>query len=338
MAGVNAVKGSVNVRQHTATAVASLAVNHNAHIVLCDPEKRPYWDGRTYGWKRRRPSTEVIEAHPGPFGIVPWSVRTTGLDVDHGDPLQLSLLADPIANLQTRRGHHLYCSDTAPRQNARFKVAGCSGEVRGANGYLVLHFDGAERLLDAIRRRDDWHPRDLFELAGITTRAAAPPPSRDRTSAATPVEAVALQNAREGCRWESLRAYLHPLVRVEDRPRRWPGGPVDVQAFVARVEALTAAALDAMPTPRLPWSEAGWLAYALATWFGSHAGRADGSSTSQAWRGRRNKGQGREASLFDDMSNEAARPWDAEGVSRRTWYRRRAGAKTAGETLGRKWH
>ena len=66
------------------------------------------------------------------------------------------------------------------------------------------------------------------------------------------------RNAREGCRWESLRAYLHPLVRVEDRPRRWPGGPVDVLAFVARVEALTAAALDMMPTPRLPWSEAGW--------------------------------------------------------------------------------
>ena len=46
------------------------------------------------------------------------------------------------------------------------------------------------------------------------------------------------------------------------------------------------------------------------------------------------KGKARAASLFDDLSNEASRPWDAEAVSRRTWYRRRATAKTAGESLG----
>ena len=47
----------------------------------------------------------------------------------------------------------------------------------------------------------------------------------------------------------------------------------------------------------------------------------------------------RAASLFDDLSNESSRPWDAEGVSRRTWYRRRARAKTAGESLGGEgWH
>ena len=39
-------------------------------------------------------------------------------------------------------------------------------------------------------------------------------------------------------------------------------------------------------------------------------------------------------SLFSDRSNEAARPWDAEGVSRRTWFRRRKSARTfAGESV-----
>lgn len=222
------------MKQHTATAVAALAANHSAHIILCDPEKRPYWDGRHYGWKRRRPSAEVIEAHPGPFGIVPWSVRTTGLDVDHGDPVQLSMLADPIANLQTFRGHHLYCSDTAPRRNARFEAAGCSGDVRGANGYLVLHYDGAERLLDAIRRRDDWHPRDLFEMAGIVTRAATPSPRRARTSAAaaTPVEAVALQKRPRGLPVGIVAGVPAPAGTCRGSAAalaRWPGGRAGVR-------------------------------------------------------------------------------------------------------------
>ena len=52
------------------------------------------------------------------------------------------------------------------------------------------------------------------------------------------------------------------------------------------------------------------------------------------------KGRARVASLFADLSNEAARPWDAEGVSRRTWYRRRG---QPGENCRRKsgakaWH
>ena len=175
-----------------AESVSALAAN-GAHIVLCDKSKRPYWDGRAYSWTRRRPSAEVIEAHPGPFGIVPWSIRTTGLDVDRGDPLQLSLLVDPLATLRTRRGYHLYCADTEGRPNSNWQAGGCSGDVRGNRGYLVLHYDGAARLLDAIRRRDDWQPRDLFELAGITTRGAI-----TTTAAAAPkVAASALEHARE---------------------------------------------------------------------------------------------------------------------------------------------
>ena len=44
----------------------------------------------------------------------------------------------------------------------------------------------------------------------------------------------------------------------------------------------------------------------------------------QAERGRSGGGRARAASARADASNEAWRPWDAEGVSRRTWYRQRA--------------
>ena len=45
------------------------------------------------------------------------------------------------------------------------------------------------------------------------------------------------------------------------------------------------------------------------------------------------KGKGRtfngavRASLFDDLSNEAAKPWAVEGISRAWWYRKRQRAR-----------
>ena len=44
----------------------------------------------------------------------------------------------------------------------------------------------------------------------------------------------------------------------------------------------------------------------------------------QAARARMQIGRSRKDSASPDGSNEALRPWDAEGISRRTWYRRRA--------------
>ena len=44
----------------------------------------------------------------------------------------------------------------------------------------------------------------------------------------------------------------------------------------------------------------------------------------QQERARQQTGRARRASVRTDASNEAWRPWEAEGISRRTWYRRRA--------------
>lgn len=50
----------------------------------------------------------------------------------------------------------------------------------------------------------------------------------------------------------------------------------------------------------------------------------------QAARSAMQTGKAREASAFREGSNEALRPWDGEGISRRTWYRRRKAAREGG--------
>ena len=303
--------------------VAELAEEHSAHIVLCDAAKAPCWlESGPYSWTRRRPSSDVIRAHRGPFGVIPWSLKTTGLDVDYGDPLRLCQLLDPIATLKTRRGHHLYAPDTEPRKQGTFELEGCRGDVRSADGYLVLHYDGAERLLDAVRRRDDWEPRDLFALVGLPAVTAAPVARRaavrkTRRSPAFMQTTVTIAEAVEGTRWKALLRYLGDLAHVQNRPRRWPGGPVDLDAWHADIRGLAVDALEIMPRPRLPEREVRRIAYLVSSWYAS-GGRRDHSPATQAWRG---KASGK--ARYED-SNEQRRPWEAEGVSRRTWYRHRA--------------
>ena len=72
------------------------------------------------GWNRRRPSAEVAELHrseDGLLGIIPWSLRSSALDVDRGDPSNLFEHYDPWADLPSPRGRHAYYDDDKPRAN-----------------------------------------------------------------------------------------------------------------------------------------------------------------------------------------------------------------------------
>ena len=114
------------------------------HFVLCAPSKRPIWRG----WNRLRPTADVAALHradDGPVGIVPWSLHSTALDVDHGDPRALLEQFAAWADLPSRRGRHAYYDDDTPRANATWAALGCRGDIRGAKGYLVLHEDGSAR-------------------------------------------------------------------------------------------------------------------------------------------------------------------------------------------------
>ena len=138
------------------------------HFILCLEDKRPVWRS----WQKLRPGLDVVLAHEGPLGLKPWSISTSALDVDAGDPGELMQAWPPMVILDSRRadGKHLYYADTEGRGNGHFEVYGCAGEVRSAKGYLILWHDGAGHLADALHdpvaRSRRW-PRDLFELAGL---------------------------------------------------------------------------------------------------------------------------------------------------------------------------
>ena len=130
-----------------------------------------------------------------------------------------------------------------------------------------------------------------------------------------PTVTLTLAEATPGCRWNVLLRYLGDAARVTNRPRRWQGGPVGVDAWNEAILDLAREALERMPRPRLPMREVRRLAYLVSTWFAS-GGRRDHSPETQRWRGRR----GGRPRLYEP----GAEPWTLLGVSRATWYRQRA--------------
>ena len=271
-------------------AVVALA-DLGAHIVLCAGSKRPCWEGRIYPWTRKRPSAEVIADHDGLFGIVPWSIHSTALDVDSGDPSALVLKHPPYADLPTRRpgGHHLYYADTEARGNSSWAGWGCRGDVRGASGYAILWNDAPLRLLDALRDRVSRckrFPIDLFDAAGMGALRPAEgikhrPGGRLRVELVQPV-----YMATQGYRNASLFAHVVALADITNRPRHGDG-TIDVRKWI---EAVKVQALDAyrqMPRPRLDRDEAIQIAYHVATWTGSGHPMRDHSPDTQRRRAMR---------------------------------------------------
>ena len=108
-----------------------------AHLILCKSDKRPYWSG----WQHRRPAVDVAALHRaegGLLGVIPFSLRSSVFDIDHGNPAALLAEFEPWADLPTPRGRHAYYDDDTPRGNAKWTARGCSGEVRSARGYVIL--------------------------------------------------------------------------------------------------------------------------------------------------------------------------------------------------------
>ena len=101
----------------------------------------------------RRPPPDVVVTHLGPVGVIPWSLRMTGLDVDSGDYRNLERAYPPATGYPTPRGQHLYYGDVEGRGNRKFKAHGCSGDIRGANGYAVLHGEAMLRLWGAVTQQ-----------------------------------------------------------------------------------------------------------------------------------------------------------------------------------------
>ena len=283
------------------------------HFVLCLKDKRPVWRS----WQKLRPGLDVVLAHEGPLGLKPWSISTSALDVDAGDPGELMQAWPPMAVLNSRRaaGKHLYYADTEGRGNGHFEVYGCAGEVHSAKGYLILWHDGAGRLADALHdpvaRSRRW-PRDLFELAGVgavtlpgavkTPTYSYKPSDQSRQTWAAAAAALELETIKRGLRnvtlFDSVRFWAYSIPRGQD-----------LDAWTRRVQVHALEQNRRFPQP-LEGLEVIRTAYSISTWCWSGGGSRwhfDHSSAAQRRRGiksgkvRRRVQAERDASILSDL-------------------------------------
>ena len=244
-----------------------------AHLVLLR-DKRPIWSA----WPRRRAPLDVAERHPDRLGLMPASIGTSALDVDHGDPRELLAHHRAWAVLPSRRpgGRHLYYRDDRPRGNRSWDEYGCRGQIRSGKGYLVLWDDGAERLAEEIEAGDDSRrfPADLFEAVGVTLPTLYAP--RERGPAITPARAVVvpmLEVVREGGRNVALFDTVRFWAYMQDRGD-------DLDRWADRVREHASRHNDRFPVP-LPADEVRHLAWNVASWTWAGGGPFDHSSEAQ---------------------------------------------------------
>ena len=293
-------------------------------------------------WRRARPTYPDLQDHVdggGNGGVVPASadwrdgIRLAVLDVDRGDADALTTAYRPVALAETRRGAHAwYLSTDPPAVNATWSGPGqTGGDYRGMNGYALLHGDELA-IVDAglarIGRGAGELPIQLLNLdrdriaersvRRVVGRIAQAFDLFDR--ALSRATAHALKGVAVGNRHPSM---VRAMSRWGGR-RTWNGRTVDDDWLAGRCASYWLGMPDRRTFGEV--EAAGILAWALSArrrWLARPHTQA--FIATQRARALRQTGKARVDSLFDTLSNEAARPWDAEGMSRRTWYRRRAG-------------
>ena len=312
----------------------------DAHFVALLPgSKKP-----SGPWRNHYPDYQSIQQHVadgGNAGLVPASVRLDReplavLDQDAGRAAVMVATYPPIACAPTRGDrHHLYYRDRFRRGNGQWSgPGGCAGEVRSANGYAALHGDEL-RIVDqclagGLRADVGWLPAHLIIDGG---RGAGTDTDADTTAALALAWSLWLSVVRTvrpvdiGAAPGQRHVALVRRVTSWAGRRTWNTAEVNDSYIAARCAAYWMGLRDRQTFPE---DEAvGVLSWALATRERMQAQpHTPEFLVKQAVVGRMGKGVPRSASLFDDMTTEQARPWEAEGVSRRTWYRHQSGQHT----------
>ena len=296
----------------------STIVDAGGHLILIRRGlKRPVWSK----WEKRKPSMDVVAAHDGRIGLIPSSIGATALDVDYGDP---STLPPPWASYSTQRrgGEHLYYGDDEERGNQDWQANGCSGQVRGSKGFLILHKNGDKNIAHAIlsgRQMNLWpFPAELLGLheAGLIV----PNPAKLHAVEPHGKASEKLEAVHPGARGESVFLVVRQWAYKQRR------GP-DLRAWCRRVSDFALESNHRLPIP-LSEHEAAAIAYSVATWIWSRLneivpskgkGPLDHSSIAQSWRGTWSGASRRAGTPLE----EDRRPWESMGISRSTWYRRR---------------
>ena len=256
-----------------------------AHFVLCGAGKRPIWRG----WQSRRPPADLARfwrgRYPAGLGLVPWSIRTTAVDVDWGDPTALFAEAPPWLRVATRRagGVHAYYGDVVGRRNGRWRARGCEGDIRGARGFVLLHGDAPERAAHALATTDpgDVLLPDLFGAAGIDLPFVRPPePAPGALPSVRPPSTVwVIEETKPGRRHFALFDTVRFHAYGADRGGDWPGWVDRIVDFARGVNAR-------FPEPETD-REVMRQALSIATWVWAGGGPVDHSPAAQRRRGRK---------------------------------------------------
>lgn len=158
------------------TALESLYAA-GAHLVLCNRDKRavrPRWQERPAELCEALDWSELV-------GLVPASLGMVVVDVDEGDPAEVTqLLGEPLARVATLSGgtHLFYASDEAVG-NGRWELpGGARGDLRGARGYVALW--NAAAVAEALPRCE------VAELVDLSPLRGAPEPVVQEAAAELP--------------------------------------------------------------------------------------------------------------------------------------------------------
>jgi len=254
-----------------------------ARFVLANEAKVPVARGYPdpHFLTRRWELADVLE-WPHLLGVVPWSLGCSVLDVDEGDPAELIARHPPLCTVATQSGGvHLWYHDSRPRGSPNWRALGAAGQVRSANGYVVLWDRGAalSTALATTRERRSF-PADLFEAAGVSApprRPGRPPPPPPRRPTAQGgggerrvprfVYSWTLKDAHVGERDERLYRMLCALVGMDCMA----GALVeDLLPWAERWAATMPVPFGSLPGDEQP------LAKALAAWR-THQRRDDAS-------------------------------------------------------------
>ena len=160
--------------------------------------------------------------------------------------------------------------------------------------------------IDCSPYRTTWGSREPFtlhQLASVIPFGWEPPTVR-QTGMGRNVDLF-----EAGMKWAGRRANADlpvlPALTVVNQDFAHPLPMSEVRATARQIEKY-----------RRRWTARGWH---CPRWL-----------SRQAARSAKQTGKARKASAFREGSNEALRPWEAEGISRRTWYRRRKAAHEDG--------
>ena len=194
----------------------------------------------------------------------------------------------PTTGQRGRGGAHLYYGDDEARGNQNWQLGDCSGEVRGARGYLILHNGGAHRLARAIQSGPQLN---LFPFPAELMReheAELIVPAVHQLHAVEPhgQASLTLEGVYSGARNKSLFLVVRTWAYKQRRG-------TDLSAWLGRVRAFTLQSNERLPDP-LSEREAVATGYSVATWVWSAfneikpskgKGPLDHSSIAQSWRG-----------------------------------------------------